>query len=293
MGVESSYLVRQVSLVRQARRRRMLKKTVLLAVVVMLVMIIVFPYYWMIASSLQANSVFQWPPELLPSSVSLDAYQSAFDKRPIDQWFRNSAVVSLTTAALSVVVSVNAGYALSRFRNLLNTFFGITILFTQMLPATLLVIPFYVIYRELKLLDNLVGIAIADTTFALPLAIWLMKGFFDSIPIDLEEQARVDGCSRLGAFYRVTLPLALPGLIVVMVFAFMIGWDEYFFARTMISSQSKWVLSVGLTSFRGEYTILWNEMMAAAVVFTIPAALFFLLVQRYLLQGLTSGAVKG
>jgi len=257
---------------RQAVRRRVFGQTVLFAIVVAIVAIIVFPYYWMLSSSLQGKSVFQWPPEIFPSTVSLNAYSSVLEKRPIAQWFRNTGIVALTSALFALAVSINAAYSL---------------------PATLLVIPFYMIFRELGLLDKLPGLIVADTTFALPLAIWIMKGFFDSIPTDLEEQAMIDGCTRYGAFYRVVLPLTLPGLVVVAVFAFMVGWDEFFFARTLINSQEWWVLSVGLTSFQGEYTVAWNEMMAAAVIFTIPAALFFLLAQRYLVQGLTGGAVKG
>lgn len=275
------------------RQQRNLGKAAVVTVLGIIVAVVVFPYYWMVASSLQGGSVFEWPPQIFPESISLDAFRFAIEKRPILTWFRNSAVVSFTTALLCLIISINAGYAMSRFRTRVNTLFGLVILLTQMLPATLLVIPFYIIYRELGLLDNLLGIVVADTTFALPLSTWLMKGFFDSVPVDLEEQGQVDGCTRLGAFYRITLPLALPGLVVVGVFAFMIGWDEFFFARTLINSESLWVLSVGLTSFQGEYTILWNEMMAAAVIFTIPAALFFLIVQRYLVQGLTGGAVKG
>jgi multiple sugar transport system permease protein len=274
-------------------RGRIAGRVILLILVVSIAAVIAFPYYWMIVSSLQGGSIFKWPPELFPGTLSTAAYDAVITKRPILTWFRNSAIVSFTTAILCVLVSINAGYAMSRFRNRVNSLFGLTILLTQMLPATLLVIPFYIIFRELKLLDNLLGIVLADAVFALPLSIWLLKGFFDSIPLDLEEQARVDGCSRLGAFYRITLPLALPGLVVVVVFAFMIGWDEYFFARTLITSESLWMLSVGLSSFVGEHAIFWNEMMAAAVIFTVPAALFFLIVQRYLVQGLTGGAVKG
>lgn len=274
-------------------QKRHIYKAILLALVIAIAAIVAFPYYWMIVSSLESGNIFQWPPKLVPSSASLDAYRQLFQERPVLTWFRNSVIVSISATLFSIAFSINAGYALSRFRNRLNTVFGLIILLTQMLPATLLVVPFYVIYRQLGLFNTLFGVAIADVVFVLPLAIWLMKGFFDSVPRDLEEQAQVDGCTRLTAFYRVTLPLALPGVIVVAVFAFMAGWDEYFFARTLISSENNWVLSVGLTSFQGQYAIDWDGIMAAAVVFALPAAIFFLFVQRYLIQGLTGGAVKG
>lgn len=255
--------------------------------------VIVFPYYWMIVSSLETKSLFEWPPRLIPDSISFAAYEKIFAERPLGIWLRNTAIVAAATSAFCSVVAINAGYALSRFRGRVTNAFGIFILFSQMLPATLIVVPLYVVYRQLGLYNSLIGLAIADTVFVLPLATWLMKGFFDRIPRELEEQALVDGASRLGAFYRVTLPLALPGLVVVVVFAFMAGWDEFFLARTLISSQSNWVLSVGLTSFQTQYAIAWNEMMAASVIFALPAALFFLFVQRYLIHGLTNGAVKG
>ncbi len=255
--------------------------------------IVVFPYYWMIVSSIEAKSLFEWPPRLVPGSVSFAAYVKIFAERPLGTWLWNTAIVACATSIFCSVIAINAGYALSRFRGRLTSAFGIFILFSQMLPATLIVVPLYVVYRQFGLYNSLLGLALADTVFVLPLATWLMKGFFDRIPRELEEQALVDGATRLGAFYRITLPLALPGLVVVTVFAFMAGWDEFFLARTLISSQSNWVLSVGLTSFQTQYAIAWNEMMAASVIFALPAAIFFLFVQRYLIHGLTGGAIKG
>jgi multiple sugar transport system permease protein len=208
-------------------------------------------------------------------------------------WLGNTALVAAGTSIFCTVVAVNAGYAMSRFRSRTTSLFGLLIMFSQMIPAALLAVPFYMIYRQLGLYNTLIGLAIGDTVFLLPLATWLMKGFFDGIPAELEEQAQVDGCSRMQAFYSITLPLALPGLVVVTVFSFMAGWDEFFLARTLISSQSNWVLSVGLTSFQTQYSIAWDEMMAASVLFALPAAIFFLFVQRYLVAGLTGGAVKG
>ncbi len=255
--------------------------------------IVFFPYYWMIVSSLEAASLFEWPPRLVPSSVTLEAYVKIFTERDVFTWFKNTAFVASTTSIFCTLVAINGGYALSRFRTRGTTGFSIFILFSQLLPATLIVVPLYVIFRQTGLYNSLIGLAIADAAFVLPLATWLMKGFFDRIPVEVEEQAMVDGCTRIGAFYRIVLPLALPGLVVVVAMSFITGWDEFFLARTLISSQSNWVFSVGLTSFETQYAIAWDEMMAAAVVFALPAVLFFLFVQRYLVSGLTSGAVKG
>lgn len=276
----------------KARRRLLATATALLFTLVCAGLVI-FPYYWMIVSSVAPTALHEWPPQLWPRGASLDAYRRIFAERPVLVWLQNTSVVAGCTAALCCIVSINAGYALSRFRGRLPTGFGIFVLVTQMLPATLIVVPLYVIFRQLGLYNTLTGLIIADTAFTLPLATWLMRGFFDRIPVDLEQQAEIDGCTRLGAFYRITLPLSVPGIVVVTVFAFISAWDEFFLARTLISSQDNWVLSVALTSFEGQYSIAWDEMMATSVIFALPVAVFFLFVQRYLVDGMTSGALKG
>lgn len=255
--------------------------------------IVFFPYYWMFASSVETESMFAWPPHLIPSGFTLESYWTIFEERSIGRWFINTVIVAGSTSVFSTVIAINAAYALSRFKTKTTSIFTILILFSQLLPAALIVVPLFVIFQQLGLYNSLFGLAIADTAFILPVAIWLLKGFFDQIPVELEQQAMIDGCTQLGAFYRVVLPLALPGLVVVVAMSFISGWDEFFLARTLIASQDNWVLSVGLTSFRGEYTLDWSQMMAAAVIFTIPALIFFLFVQRYLVAGLSAGAVKG
>lgn len=274
-------------------RSRPLAMLATLAFTMLCAALVVFPYYWMIVSSVASASMFEWPPHLWPKAMTLAAYRRIFTERPVLLWLENTAIVACCTASLCTLVSINAGYALARFRGRLTASFGLLVLVSQMLPATLIVVPLYVIFRQLGLYNSLVGLAIADTAFTLPLATWLMRGFFDRIPLELEQQAQIDGCSRLAAFYRVTLPLAVPGLVVVTVFSFISGWDEFFLARTLIASQNNWVLSVGLTSFQTQYSIAWDELMAASVVFALPAAVFFLIVQRYLVEGMTSGALKG
>lgn len=255
--------------------------------------VVFFPYYWMFLSSTQTGSMFEWPPQLWPHDITLAAYAKIFVERDLFTWLKNTFIVAGCTSLFCAIISINAAYALSRFNTGTTKIFTAIILFSQLLPAALIVVPLFVIFRQVGLYDSLLGLAIADTAFILPLSIWLLKGFFDQIPVEIEQQAMIDGCTPLGAFYRVTLPLALPGLVVVIAMGFISGWDEFFLARTLIASQDNWVLSVGLTSFRGEYTIAWNEMMAAAVIFALPALCFFLIVQRYLVAGLSAGAVKG
>ncbi|MDC9825801.1 carbohydrate ABC transporter permease [Devosia sp. ZB163] len=255
--------------------------------------IVFFPYYWMFVSSVETDSIFTWPPHLIPSGFSLESYWTIFEERDIGRWLLNTLIVAGSTSLFSTIIAINAAYALSRFKTRTTSVFTVIILFSQLLPAALIVVPLFVIFQQIGLYNSLVGLAIADTAFILPLAIWLLKGFFDQIPVEIEQQAMIDGCSQLGAFYRVILPLSLPGLVVVVAMSFISGWDEFFLARTLIASQDQWVLSVGLTSFRGEYTLDWSQMMAAAVIFALPALAFFLVVQRYLVAGLSAGAVKG
>ena len=273
--------------------RRSSRRALHIAVVVAACAVAAFPFYWMLVSSLQATSLFTYPPHLFPSELTLRSYLTIFERKPLSLWIGNTMIVSIATTILSLAISLNAAYSLSRFRTRVNLVSGVFVLITQMLPPTLLVVPMYIIFRELRLLDSLFGLVVADTAFSLPLSIWMLKGFFDAAPREVEEAGLVDGCSRLGAFYRLVLPISVPGILVVCTFSFMVAWNEFFFARTLITSEENWVLSVGLSSFVGEYVLQWNEMLAAAVLFTLPPAILFGFAQRYLLQGLTGGAVKG
>ncbi len=263
-----------------------------IAVTLAFAAVVFFPYYWMFASALEGSSIYQFPPNLWPAEPNLDSFWTVITGNQVPVWMKNSFFVASTVSLFCAVISINGAYALSRFKTGATRFFTGIILFTQMLPAALIVVPLFVIFQQLGLYDSLTGVSIALTSFILPVSTWLLKGFFDQIPVEIEQQAMIDGCSRLGAFYRVTLPLALPGLVVVIVLGFIAGWDEFFLARTLTASQDNWVLAVGLTSFQGEYTIEWNEMMAAAVIFTMPALFFFMFVQRYLVAGLAAGGVK-
>jgi multiple sugar transport system permease protein len=238
-------------------------------------------------------SQFTYPPQFFPHPLDLDSYRDALTRWPIGRWFGNTLVVSVGTTLLSLVVSVLAGLSVSRFPSRIGRGFSAFVLITQMIPATLLVVPMYIVFGRLGLLDQLWGLVLADTAFSVPLATWMLKGFFDSVPVDLEEAAMVDGCSRMRAFARITVPLATPGIAAVGVFCFLISWGEFFFARTLVTSDEHWVLSVGLNSFQGEYVTQWSSMLAAATMFALPPLLLFLFAQRQMTSGLTSGAVKG
>ena len=256
-------------------------------------LIIIFPFYWMVKTSFQSNSsMFQVPPSFFPEVIDISSFYEVLMKKPIVIWMKNSLLVTVSVTLISMVLSTLTAYSLSRYRNKANTIFSFLILTTQMLPSTLFVLPIYREFNRFSLMDTHSGIVIAYTTFALPICIWMLKGYFDSIPTDLEEAATIEGCSRLGTIWRIIMPLAKPGYMATAIFAFINAWGEYLFAKMLLSSQSNWLLSNGLASFKGEYTTPWNWIMAAAIIYALPPLILFLFMQKYLVSGMTAGAVK-
>lgn len=264
-----------------------------LLVALIVVFILNFPVYWMIVQSITGESMFSERPSLLPKAPSVDAFRRIIEAKPIGQWLINTLIVAVGTVAISMPLAAGAAFSLSRYKTTLNAITGLAILATQMLSASLLAIPIYVLFRRTGLHDRLLGLIAANTAFTLPMSIWVLKGFFDSIPKELDEAAMIDGCSVGQMLYQVIFPLVLPGIVAVAIFGFILAWDEFFFARTLVSSQGNWVMSVGLSSFKEEFTIQWSDMMASAVLFTIPPIVLFMFIQKHLVRGLTGGAVKG
>lgn len=277
----------------RARLRRRAGRVAWGTLLALLIVVVVFPVYWMISSVLGAESAFTWPPRLVPRHATLSPFVTILTERPVARWFANTTLVSVGTTLLTLLVSIPCGLSLSRFNSRTNRSLSVIMLVSQMLPASLLAIPMYVLFGRVGLLDSLIGLVVAGTAFSIPLAVWMLKGFFDSIPSALEEAAMVDGCTQFAAFLRVILPLATPGIVAVAIFAFMTSWGELFFAQTLINSERRWTLAVGLSSFHGEFSLDWSGMLAAATLFAVPPVLLFLGLQRFLISGLTGGAVKG
>ena len=264
------------------------------ATVIILCGIIAFPLYWMLATSLQQETaLFSSRLRLWPKPVVLEGYLHLFAAGRIWLWIKNSLVVTVATTLLSVPISLFAAYSISRFKYRGRVFLLFLILLTQMLPATLIILPLFVIFRQMGLWDTLGCLIVANITFSLPLSISILKGFLDTIPREIEEAGVIDGCSRMQILSKIIVPVSLPGLVASSVIAFFLTWDEFLFANTFINTESKWLGTVGLASFRGEFITPWNEILAAAMIYTAPALLFFLFAQRYIVAGLTSGAVKG
>ena len=259
---------------------------------VLMCAVIAFPIYWMVVSALEPGTLFNFPPHLLPSHPSLNNFTRIFAINPLGHWLLNSFLVAAGTMVCALALSIHAGYGMSRFRTRGTEAAGFVLLIGQMIPVTVLTIPFYILFRELHLINTLSGIIIATTTFTIPMCLWMLKGFFDGVPRDLDEAAQTDGCTRLQALYRVILPAAAPGVVAAATFAFMLGWNEFFFASTFLSTERKWVATVGLVTYMGEYFIEWSALMATAFVITLVPAVLFLLTQRYMMAGITQGAVK-
>jgi len=269
-------------------------RLVRISLLVMVTGLLLFPFYWTLLTSLQPRgAIYRTHPSLLPEAFRWQSYVEIFHLRPFDRWLQNSFVIAAGTTALSMALAIPAAYSLARFGYRGKRTLGMVVLTTQMLPASLIVVPMYLVFLRYGLLESKIGVILAHASMTLPYAIWMLRGFFETIPVEVLEAGLVDGCSRLGAMVRLTLPLALPGIVGAGLYAFETSWNEYLFARTFISKGENMVVSVGISTFIGEYTVFWHQIMAAAVISALPAFILFFAFQRFLVQGISSGAVKG
>jgi multiple sugar transport system permease protein len=255
---------------------------------------ILLPVYWMLVTALRPDAdLFAYPPRVLPRSLDFRLALATFAGTPILTWLGNSTIVAVSTTLVAGVLGIPAGYALSRYtRRGVRAVAGLTLV-TQMMPPLLLLVPMFLVYQRVGLLDSLLALVLTDVAWVLPLTVWMMKSMFDTIPLELDDAARVDGCSPLAALLRVIVPLALPGLGAVAIYAFIETWDEFLFARTFVVSSERWTASVGLYAFEGQYVVPQQQVMAAAILFSLPPMVLFLFVRRAFIAGLGAGAVKG
>lgn len=257
-----------------------------------LLSVALFPIYWMALTALRPKSVTMvWPPRLLPdpSSLSLGSVIAVLRDTPALGWAGNSLLIAVLTTIAVVIVSTLAGYALSRAEGGAARGLGTVILVAKMLPATLLVVPLYVMFHRAGLLGGPLAVVLANLAFAAPFATWMMKGFFDGIPPAIEEAALLDGCGHLGALWRVAIPLALPGTAAVALYAFIVAWNDFLFARAFLPGGAITTLTVGATQFLSETEMEWNRVMAVSLLATMPVGAVFLWLQRHFVGGLTQG----
>lgn len=254
----------------------------------------VFPILQIVSISLRpGDRLYTTDLKLVPDGATLDAYRILLTERPFLTWLRNSLVVALATAAIGVALASLSGYAFSRYRFRGRGAALQGILMTQMFPATMLLLPLYILMRKFHLVDTLPGVVLAYVATALPFCVWTMKGYYDTIPVDLEEAALIDGAGRLEAFTRVTLPLSAPALVITGLFSFMAGWSEYMVARVLLTSAELHTMPLGLESLSTTYQTEWANYAAGSLLVCVPVVALFLLLSRFLVSGLTLGGVKG
>jgi multiple sugar transport system permease protein len=276
------------------RSRPSLRIALLWTAALVALAVTLFPFYWMLNTSLKPMpEVFASPPTFVSAQWSLDAYATIFATRPVARYFVNSLVVAVGSTLLSVSLSALAAYGLTRFFPRGATPFVMFLLFTKMLPETLLIIPYFKLMSDLGLLNTYWALILAYSSFSLPFSVWMLIGFFRSIPREIDEAAQMDGAGVFQTFRRVVLPLARPGLVAVALFTFLIAWNSYVWALVLTTDASMFVMSVGIANMVGEYRVQWNELMAAAVVAAVPVMVLYAFLERHLVAAITAGAVKG
>ena len=265
------------------------------AVAVLMVMgIAVFPLYWMFVTALSSNAdLFATSPRLVPDLSRFGVFGDVLAQGEVVMWLRNSLVVAAGTTALSILLGIGLGYALSRFSFWGKAIMTVTLLLTQMLPEALMVVPLFSLFNRFALLDSLLGLVLVNAAFVLPIVALILKGAIDGIPREIEEAGRVDGARPFTMLTRINVPLIAPSIAAASVIAFFHAWNDYVFAVTFIYSPEIQPASVGIANFIGEVGTPVQTVMAVAFMFTLPAVVFYLFAQKYVVAGMTAGAVKG
>jgi multiple sugar transport system permease protein len=265
---------------------------------VVLLLFAFLPMLWMLLTSIKTQfGALQYPPEWIPRTITFEQYFRLLSPSSeigheflLFTW--NSIWVSTATTVIGVAIAVPAAYAFSRFRFPGRRFLFFAVLFRNMFPAVVFLMPLFVMMRFLQLVNTQTSLILTYLTFGLPLSIWLLKGFYDNIPVQLEQAARIDGATRFQAFFLVVMPLSAPGIIATAIYAFITAWNEYVYALTFLNDDSKLTLPVGLQRFFSEYVTNWPGLMAASFIMSVPVVALFLVLQKYFVRALTEGAVK-
>lgn len=275
------------------------RRTVLVSMAMTLVSAVVLaPFGWLAISSVAAPAdLLRKPLDWLPRTVSADRYRSILSGTGAGELFRqalvNSTVIAAATVALSMTVGVFGAYALARLRFPGRRNLVLVFLSTYMVPPIALVVPLYLILAQARLLDTRVGLVLVYSSFVTPFVLWIMSNYFQALPADLEDAARTDGCTRVGALFRVVLPLARPGLFATILFGFLLAWDEFLYALIFTSSPQAKTISVAIAEFSGRHAVDYGMIATGGIVAAVPPVLIALAFQRYVISGLAAGAVKG
>ena len=255
--------------------------------------LIIVPVLWMVSTSLKSeDAIWDTPIEVIPSNPTLFNFKNLWSTHPFLNYLQNSLIVVCTSTLVSVAISTFAGYGISRFKFRGRGVYMAFLLATQLFPSIMLLIPYYKIFMTLGLIDNITALVITYVSFTIPFCTWMMRGYFAGISKDLDQAAAIDGAGRIRVFTSVVLPIAWPGVAATAIYAFIAGWNEYLFAMAFINTDTHKTVSLGIGQLIGEYRILWGELMAGALYALIPMAVIFIFFNRYLVSGLSAGAVK-
>jgi multiple sugar transport system permease protein len=277
---------------RAARER--VQSAVAYAILLTLLVIVLFPFYWMTITSFKDETQMRSLASMFwPRPFVADNYAHLVRKTEFLGWYRNSVIVSVSSTLLATAIGTIGAYALARLTFLGRAFMASAVLITYLVPPSILFIPLYAQIRNLGLADSLTGLIVAYPSFTVPFVTWLLMGYFESIPVELEEAAMIDGATRFGAFRRVVLPLAAPGLLAAALYAFTQAWNEFLYALVFITNVKLRTLPVGLSTFITGDVYGWGYLMAGAVLTTLPVIAAYVYLQRYMVEGLTAGSVKG
>lgn len=265
------------------------------ALLILIMLVVLSPIYWMVITSFKTRlELTTYPPTMFPQFFIWDNYKDAFTNSAIPVYIRNSVIVVSISTFISLVLGTLAGYSLARFPFTPSFKENVSfwIISTRMIPPIVTIIPIFLIFRDLHILNSYLGLIIVYTGFTLPFTTWMMRVFVNEVPVDLEEAAMVDGSSRLTALYKITLPLLAPGLSATAVFSLILVWNEFLFSLILTTTSASITLPVGIAGYVSQFEVLWGQMAAVGTVAIIPILMFTLAVQRYLVRGLTLGAVR-
>lgn len=263
-------------------------------VLVLMLLWTAIPFYWMIATSLKHDKeIYGYEATLIPERPTLANYATVFRETPYMLYLRNSVLVAVGSTVLSMIIAVLGAYAIARLDFPGRALLARGLVFTYLVPTSLLFIPMFAMMSAFRLTDSLYGLTIAYLGFDVPFCTWLLMGYFKSVPVELEEAARVDGCNRVSALVRIVLPMSLPALVVVTFFSFTHAWNEFLYAHVFTSTTSARTVTTGLVNFMSQDVFFWGPLMASTVMSALPPVLMFLVFQRWVVKGLTLGGVKG
>lgn len=278
----------------RAGRARQLSLDILVVVITFsLLILLVFPTLWIFLTSIRPErELFSDTFRLIPTTINLDSYRALLATTTFPTYIRNSLFVCLASTLLAVIISLLAAYSFSRRQFRWRGFLLILVVFSQLFPYVILITPIYVLFFHLKLVNNYLGLIIAYIATTVPFSVYMLLGYLDSVPRELDEAAIIDGCSTLRVIWAVVLPVAWPGVAATAIYSFAQAWNEYLIALTLVTQNELKTIPVGLASFFGEYTTRWDLVMTASVFATVPTLIIFLILQRQLVSGLAAGAVK-